>query len=342
MVTNKKIFYIAEPIMWVTNWEGRYITENIKKLYNIPAVLIRTSRRRISGIKNQILHFGSRNTYLPYNYAYVNKNNAAILTWYHGTDKDLEYIRLLPEVSKILDIIHTSCSITKEKLTEWGAEEKKIKVIPIGVDTNLFKSSNILEKKHIRKKLKIPDNSICIGSFQKDGNGWGEGNTPKLVKGPDVFCEVVKKLKEKYPIFILLTGPARGYVKRRLSSENIPFRHFYFKNYLNIVNFYKAIDLYIITSRAEGGPKSLIESFASGVPVVSTDVGMVHDIAINGYNALVSKIDDLEDLVYNCEKVIEDSSLREEIIKQGMETVKDFDWKLIAERYYKEIYFNYL
>ena len=342
MVPNKKIFYIVEPIIWVTNWEGRYITENIKKLYNIPTALIRTSRRRISGIKKQILHFGSRNTYLPFNYSYVNKDNAIILTWYHGTDKDLEYIRLLPKVSKILDIIHTSCSITKEQLVKWGAEEKKIKVIPIGIDTNLFKNSNDSEKKHIRKKLKIPDNSICIGSFQKDGNGWGEGDTPKLVKGPDIFCEVVKKLKEKYPIFVLLTGPARGYVKKRLSSENIPFRHFYFKNYLNIVNFYKAIDLYIIASRAEGGPKALIESFASGIPVVSTDVGMVHDIARGGYNAMVSKIDDVENLVYSCGKLIENEGLREKIIKGGFETVKDFDWKIIAGRYYKEIYSKFL
>jgi glycosyltransferase involved in cell wall biosynthesis len=131
-------------------------------------------------------------------------------------------------------------------------------------------------------------------------------------------------------------------MKKRLSLENIPFKHFYFKNYLNIVNFYNAIDLYIITSRAEGGPKALIESFASGVPVVSTDVGMVHDIAKHEYNAMITKIDDLEDLVYNCEKVIGDSSLRRGIISRGLETVKDYDWKIITEKYYKEIYFNYL
>ena len=342
MILKKKIFYIVEPINWVTNWEGKYITENIKNLYNVPATLLRMSRRRISRVEEQILHFGSRNTYLPANYVYVNKNNTVVLTWYHGTDQDLEYIRLLPRVSKKLDIIHTSCSITREQLIKWGAEGKKIKVIPIGIDTGLFKKTGDLEKRHIRKKLGIPDNSICVGSFQKDGNGWGEGNTPKLVKGPDIFCEVIQRLKTKYPVFVLLTGPARGYVKKRLSSKNIAFRHFYFRNYLNIVNFYKAIDLYIITSRAEGGPKALIESFASGVPVVSTDVGMVHDIAKHGHNALVSKIDDLEDLVYNCEKVIEDSSLKNKIISRGLETVKDYDWKLIAERYYKEIYFKYL
>ena len=342
MILRKKIFYIVEPINWVTNWEGKYITKNIKSLYNIPTALLRMSRRRISRFEKQILHFGSRNTYLPGNHIYVNKNNTTILTWYHGTDQDIEYIKLLPRVSKALDIIHTSCSISREQLIKWGAEEKKIKVIPIGVDTGLFKKTDDLEKKQIRKKLGIPDSSICVGSFQKDGNGWGEGDTPKLVKGPDIFCDVVQRLNEKYPVFVLLTGPSRGYVKKRLSSDNIAFRHFYFRNYLNVVNYYKAVDLYIIASRAEGGPKALIESFASGVPVVSTDVGMVRDIAKHGNNAMVSRIDDLEDLVYNCEKVIEDNTLRKGIILKGLETVKDYDWKLIAERYYKEIYSNYI
>lgn len=337
-INKKKIYYIVESIEWVTNWEGRYISRNIKTLYKQPIRLLKTSKIRISRIRNQIIHFGSRGTYLPYNYNYVNKENNIILTWYHGTDKDKDYIGLLPEVSKDLAVIHTSCTITSDQLIKWGADEKKITIIPIGVDVGLFKGAAINDREKIRRKLGIPDNAICIGSFQKDGEGWGEGNSPKLVKGPDIFCDVVDKLKKRYPVFVLLSGPARGYVKKRLESSGIPFRHLYLKNYLNVAPLYRALDLYVVTSRAEGGPKALLESFASGVPLVSTDVGMVHDIAREGYNAMVSKIDDVESLVYNCGKLIETESLRRKIIKGGFETVKDFDWKIIAGRYYKEIY----
>lgn len=339
----KKIYYIVEPIEWSTNWDGRYITKNISKLFNQPARVMKTSRFIISRIRSQILHFGSRNTYLPYNYKYVNKENDIVLTWFHGTDRDLDYIKLLPEVSKNLAVLHTSCTITKKQLIKWGADEEKIKIIPIGVDINLFKDAgDYISREKIRKRIGVPDNAICIGSFQKDGDGWGEGNSPKLVKGPDIFCEVVKRLKEKYPIFILLSGPARGYVKKRLSSSGVPFKHLYLKNYLNIAKLYRVLDLYIISSRAEGGPKALLESFASGVPLISTDVGMVHDLAQNGYNAMVSKVDDIENLAHDCEKIIESGSLRKKIIMGGLETVKDFDWKIIAKRYYKEIYSKFL
>lgn len=343
MIGNKKkIYYIVESIEWVTNWEGSYISKNVRALYNQPIKILKTSKIRISRIKNQIIHFGSRGTYLPCNYNYVNKDNDIILTWYHGTDKDVEYIKLLPEVSKNLAALHTSCTITREQLIKWGASEEKIIIIPIGVDIGLFKKTNIYSKEKIRKKLGIPDSAICIGSFQKDGEGWGEGNSPKMVKGPDIFCEVVERLKEKYPIFVLLSGPARGYIKKRLYSSGIPFRHFYFKNYLNIARLYRALDLYVVSSRAEGGPKSLLESFASGVPLVSTDVGMVHDLAKNGYNAMISGIDDVENLVYNCQKIINSESLRKKIVVGGFETVKNFDWKVIAGRYYKEIYSKFL
>jgi len=334
----KKIYYIIEPIKWVISLEGKYISRNINALYNQQVEIIKTSKLRISRINNQIIHFGSRNTFLPYNHNYVNKNNSIIMTWYHGTDEDVEYIKLLPEASKELSFIHTSCTITREQLIKWGAEGEKIKIIPIGVDISLFDSMKKYNKRDIRKKMGIPDNAICIGSFQKDGDGWGEGNSPKLIKGPDIFCNVVERLNEEYPIFVLLTGPARGYVKGRLDKAGIPFKHFYLKNYLNIVKFYKALDLYIISSRAEGGPKAILESFASGVPLVSTNVGMVYDIAQNGYNAMVSEIDDIESLVDGCRKVIEDDDLRSRLISEGFKTVKDFDWKIIAGKYYKEIY----
>jgi len=152
----------------------------------------------------------------------------------------------------------------------------------------------------------------------------------------------MKRLNEKYPVFVLLSGPARGYVKKRLQSSGIPFKHLYLRNYPDIAKLYRAIDFYLVTSRAEGGPKALLESFASGVPLVSTDVGMVHDIGENGYNAMVSRIDDIEGLTHNCQRIIESESLKKKIVMGGFETVKSYDWEIIAKRYYKEIYSRFL
>ena len=46
--------------------------------------------------------------------------------------------------------------------------------------------------------------------------------------------------------------------------------------------FYDSVDVVISTSSAEGGPFSPIESIACGVPALSTDVGIIHDMELPG------------------------------------------------------------
>jgi len=341
MLNIKKIFYVVEQIDWSIYWDGNYISNNLKKIYNLPIKILPVSKRNIAKIKDQIIHFGSRNTYLPEIYNIVDSSNAVILTWFHGTDSDTVYINLIPKILNRIDFVHTSCNISRDNLIRWGFDKEKIVVIPIGVDTSIFKIPSSEEKERIRQKLGIPEGSICIGSFQKDGDGWGEGLNPKLIKGPDIFCEVIIELNKKFPVFVLLTGPARGYVKKRLSESNIKFKHYYLKNYLEIPLYYKAIDYYLISSRAEGGPKALMESFASGVPVVSTDIGMVHDYGVSEVNTLISKVDDAKSLENNLEWLILDKNLRDKLIQNGLEIVKNFDWKIIAKQYYEKIYSKY-
>ena len=67
--------------------------------------------------------------------------------------------------------------------------------MPICIDDNYFK--NILNKTDLRKKFNIPQSAFVIGSFQKDGNGWGEGNEMKLIKGPDILINVLKFYHQK-------------------------------------------------------------------------------------------------------------------------------------------------
>ena len=125
----------------------------------------------------------------------------------------------------------------------------------------------------------ISKHFIVIGSFQKDGSGWKDGLNPKLIKGPDLFVSTLKLLFSRgYPVFALLTGPARGYVKKEL--KNVEYLIFIpiLKIIMILYPFIMHLDIYLITSREEGGPMGLLESIACGTPVASTNVGMAKDI----------------------------------------------------------------
>ena len=273
----------------------------------------------------------------------VHSSNKVVFTWFHGTEEDknlenLAMIQALPEASRRADVVHTPCTISKENLIKWGVPEEKIVVVPLGVDLGIFKPVSEGQKDTIRKELGLPQDKVIIGSFQKDGVGWGEGLEPKWVKGPDILVRVIDKLKTEYDVFVLLTGPARGYVKGELDRIGVPYKHFFLKNYLEIPKYYNALDLYLVTSRAEGGPKAIVESMATGVPVVSTKVGMAPDIVKDGYNGLLAEVEDVETLSKKAAKSIDDKNLVKRLVNNALNTVRNYSWENIAREYYERIY----
>jgi glycosyltransferase involved in cell wall biosynthesis len=160
-----------------------------------------------------------------------------------------------------------------------------------------------------------------------------------MIKGPDIFLAVVSKLAKEYDnLFVVLTGPARGYVKQGLRKLRIPFIHDYLSDYYDIVPYYQILDLYIIASRCEGGPKSLLESWATGVPVVSTRVGMSADIINHEGNGMLAEVEDVESLTIHAKDILERTGLRERCRNQALKEVRDYDWPLIAKRYFLELY----
>ena len=331
--------FIVEKADWAIQWVGKYIYENITTEH--PNFIQITTNP--APIKNSIIHFGSQYQWLLWK-PYIADDNNIVVSFFHGKRSDGESVKkhidnFLLSVPKISRIV-TGAELIKNRLIDWGVDASKVIKIPIGCDTTYFIPPTIKQKQEARLKLAVPDKAISIGSFQKDGVGWGDGFEPKLIKGPDIFISVVKELKKHIPIFILLTGPARGYVKNELEKNNIPYHHSYLANYKEILNFYYALDLYLVTSREEGGPMALMESMASHVPVVSTKVGQAEDLIEDKVTGGLVDIDDVQSI---CERALHfitlDSNIKEAQLRRARKKVIDgYDWKFIANQHYKKVY----
>ena len=219
--------------------------------------------------------------------------------------------------------IQVSHSEMHEIILETGINSHKVFKIPIGINPDYFVWTTPEEKQVARMKLGIPQSSVVIGTFQKDGNGWGEGLKPKLIKGPDVFLKTIKILKPQVPeIFVLLTGPARGYVKNGLEKLGVPYLHKYLNDYTQIGEYFNALDLYIVSSREEGGPKAVLESMASGIPLVTTRVGQAMDLVKHGKNAWMVEPEDAEGLAHWAGYVIDNPSSLREVLGRGRLTAE--------------------
>ena len=95
--------------------------------------------------------------------------------------------------------IQVSHRAMRDVVLETGIEPTKVKLIPIGIDARHFTSASPRLRKKVRDSLNIPATSFVVGSFQKDGIGWGEGNEPKLIKGPDLFVQSMVRVKQRIP-----------------------------------------------------------------------------------------------------------------------------------------------
>ncbi len=204
------------------------------------------------------------------------KSKKVICTIHHidenkfkGKSKNSFYKR-----DKFVDEYHVISNKTYDQLR--SLTSKKINVIPFWVNQNIWFEIN--DKNIILEELNLQKNKFYIGSFQRDTEG-SDLISPKLSKGPDKFLEIVEFYNSKNKdIEVILTGKRRQFVINGLRSKNIKFSYFEMASFDLINKLYNILDLYVVSSRFEGGPQSIMECALTRTPLISTDVGIASEI----------------------------------------------------------------
>ena len=298
---------IKDKTGWVTSLESKALGKILNNLE------INVTTKKITTF--QVCYLPDKYNALKKGMFFSLLQNRLAFDYYHGDPLiSPEFNRIFKELlkkKKYFQRIRVSHSGIEELLLNEGLENKVLR-IPIGIDINLFPLQTPEMKENYRSQFNIPKSAFVIGSFQKDGDGWGKGNNPKLIKGPDIFLKTLRILKPKIPeLFILLTGPSRGYVKNGLEKLKIPYIHHYPEEYSDIYKYYQALDAYIVSSREEGGPKAILESMASGIPIFSTKVGQAQDLISHGENGWISESESYESLAENVLKFFDNNIFNE-------------------------------
>jgi glycosyltransferase involved in cell wall biosynthesis len=81
----------------------------------------------------------------------------------------------------------------------------------------------------------------------------------------------------------------------------------------------RASDIFLLSSKSEGIPLTIIEAMAAGVPVVSTDVGGIAEIIEHGQTGFLAAAGDSQTLAAHILDVLNDSSRRENIVSRARE-----------------------
>jgi glycosyltransferase involved in cell wall biosynthesis len=215
-----------------------------------------------------------------------------------------------------------------------GADPTVVHRIPIGIELDRFPLGDASRRRAAREELGLPQDAFVVGSFQKDGVGMGDGNEPKTIKGPDVLVEALDAARgELGELVVLLTGPARGYVRRELERRGIAHVHRLLPSRDGLTAAYHALDAYLVASRQEGGPKSILESMATGVPLVTTKAGQAPDLVVDGRNGLLVDVDDAAGLASGLGRLHGDSRLVAALREAGRSTAEENSHERLAPRW---------
>jgi len=258
-----------------------------------------------------------------------------IFTWhqYFG-DYLLEYFgKLKGAIAIILE--STSAKLTKhnvavssyikDELIRQGVHEKNIFVINNGADISLINSIKSKKKKY---------DLIFVGrlNYQK--------NLPLLV-------ESVRLLSEEYPkirVCIVGGGVEQKNIQRLVEKYGLN-GNFHFTGELRdkkkVFEHMKSSRIFVLPSRLEGFPLTIVEANACGVPVVAarTKHNDISEYVRNGENGLVAGLNpvDFSDAIG---KLLKDKKKVKFMSKRSILKAKEYDWDKIADRqekYYQEV-----
>jgi glycosyltransferase involved in cell wall biosynthesis len=179
--------------------------------------------------------------------------------------------------------------------------KKKVSLVPNGIDLDQFAAS--ADRCDVRTALGIPADAIVIGTV-------GRLNE---VKRQDILIAAFAKLATEFPnthLLLVGDGPMSSALLAQTSSLGLNDRVHFTGYQAEPQKFLGTIDVFALTSRAEGLPLSVLEAGAMGIPVVASNVGGLHEASDGGRTMLLYDFADFGTLVSCLRRLIEDSGFR--------------------------------
>ena len=289
---HSRLFVLGDELGWSLDEDARYVSAVARAAgYELaPPGLARGARRQVVFLTSHFAGLDPR---------WTGSTHRLGVSYFHGRpgtrgfpefDRAYEALRRDPDR---LARVHVTHAELEKLVLSAGVDAARVHRIPLGIDLDRFPLVDDERRRAARRHFGLSDEAFVVGSFQKDGVGLGDGLEPKSIKGPDVLLETLTLVAgEVDRLVVLLTGHARGFVRRGLEERRIPYVHRLLPDHDELARAYHALDAYVVASRQEGGPKGVLESLATGVPLVTTRVGQAPDLVRDGENGFLADVGD--------------------------------------------------
>jgi glycosyltransferase involved in cell wall biosynthesis len=135
---------------------------------------------------------------------------------------------------------------------------------------------------------------------------------------------------------LTLVGSGADETRLRALASDLGLRQVRFAGAVSpdaMPEFYAAHDLYVQSPDIDNMPASVIEAFASGLPVVSTEAGGVPYLLTHGDHGLLAPVGDHEALAAHVLRLLEQPALARRLAANAFAACRAFTWPAVRDQW---------
>jgi N-acetyl-alpha-D-glucosaminyl L-malate synthase BshA len=249
-----------------------------------------------------------------------------IITTLHGTDitlvgKDKSYAPVVEFSINRSDGVTAVSNYLRDLTYEYFDIHKEIKVIYNFIDFDRFKR---VDKEHFRKAIAPDGERILVHT-----------SNFRELKRVDNVIRIFHKVQEKIPAKLLLIGdgPTRQGLEE-LCREMKLCSHVRFLGKIDAVEEILAIsDLFLIPSANESFGLAALEAMACEVPVISSNVGGLPEVNVDGVTGFLSDFENVDEMAANALKILSSDITLQQFRENAYAHAQKFDIKYVLPQY---------
>ncbi len=256
-----------------------------------------------------------------------------VITTLHGTDITL--VGKHPTYEPVVTFsINQSDGVTavsndlKEDTYKHFSIDRAIEVIPNFIDFERFSKAN---KDHFKKAIAPNNEKVLIhtSNFRK-------------VKRVDDTIRVFKKVLEKTPAKLLLVGdgPERQMVEKLAREMEVAQDVRFLGKQDAIEELLAVADVFLMPSASESFGLAALEAMACEVPVISSNIGGIPEVNINGVTGFTFNVGDVDGMAKRTNYLLNEPSDLKLFSQNALKRAQEFDVNKVVpmyENYYMKV-----
>jgi len=253
-----------------------------------------------------------------------------VIAHVHGLGRSRNFRRKLMNFllfKKINRIVPVAERVREDVLkNNWSVPEEKITVLENSIDYGRFADVSI-SKEDAKRILGLASDAFVFGTVGRLAP----------TKGLSYLIEAFPKVKEQKPsaqLVLFGDGPCRAELEQQASNMSCRDSIHFLGHRDNIEQLLRGMDVFVLSSVAEGMPRAILEVMAAGIPCIATEVGGIPEIISGNNVGILVPPKDSESLAEAMVNVanLTDEKLEKQVVKAQNRVRQFYSHQVVREK----------